>query len=230
MPDNLTITPPLSSNTGVEICVNQDDIRGNLRFPRSFFSFFKDKTDFPLSEASKYCVDKFTALQGYLSVNPPFLTEVFHNAGIQKCCERPPPSVNECLRKKRENELKEYLDSLPKLNFRRKVNAWLSNSDGETTLQERIEPQEQSYSVLSQYYQSDFMNSNILQINDIPHLHSDEFMKLLLFFLFQSLFSSFAGGPLMFLVISMCFLVFLGSKSPVFIFQSITILGSFLDI
>jgi hypothetical protein len=92
-------SPPPSSQIETVNGAGTDDRQNDVRFPRSFFSFFKDKTNFPLSAASQYCVDKFTELQGYLSVNPQFDVEIFHNAGINKCCERSPPSVNSCLQR-----------------------------------------------------------------------------------------------------------------------------------
>ena len=208
---------------------SRDVHQDNLRFPRSFFSFFKDKSSFPLTDASQYCVDKFTALQGYLSVNPPFDTEIFHNAGIQKCCERPPPSVNDCLRKKKESDDREFLNSLPKMDHNKKVNAWLTGQYNEATFADLFEHKIDSRtSIFSQYYQSDFLNSHFLEMNDIPHLEMDEFLKLLSFLFLQS-WLSFLAGPLVLLLSTIIFFMFLGQKGPVFSFQLLLIFGNFLD-
>ena len=101
--------PPLhSSQIETVDDAGADECQHDVRFPRSFFSFFKDKSNFPLSAASQYCVDKFSALQGYLSVNPQFNVEIFHNAGINKCCERAPPLLIVVFKKREKRRTKNF--------------------------------------------------------------------------------------------------------------------------
>ena len=142
----------------------------------------------------------------------------------------PPPSVNSCLQRKRETADKEFLYSLPKLNFNQKVQAWLSGSYRETAFAELNTNKEDSCSsILSLYYQSDFLNSFVFE-NDIPHLHLDEFLKLFSSFLFSSWVSFLAGGHLVFFLFLLTFLMFLGPKRPLFFFQLLTLIGGLLDI
>ena len=100
--------PPHSSQIETVDDAGADECQDDVRFPRSFFSFFKDKSNFPLSAASQYCVDKFSALQGYLSVNPQFNVEIFHNAGINKCCERAPPLLIVVFKKREKRRTKNF--------------------------------------------------------------------------------------------------------------------------
>ena len=219
-------TPP----SPMEMVASADQVDGStvLRFPRSYLSFFRNIPEFPVSAASKYCLDKFSELQGYLSVNPPFDVEIFHNANIRDCCVRPPPSVNDCIRNKRCEDLRNHLESLPKENYQNKVNKWLGGSGTEP--QGDITHIMKEETCPSLYYQSDFANSHFLQINDIPHLNSEEFVKSLCIFFFQIWLSYALGGLPSLLLSTFTFFCFLGQKTPVFSFQLLACLGSFLDL
>ena len=57
----------------------------------------------------------------------------------------------------------------------------------------------------------------------------DEFLKLLSFLFLQS-WLSFLAGPLVLILSTIIFFLFLGQKGPVFSFQLLLIFGNFLDI
>ena len=217
-PCPLAPPPPSIKGEGHEF---QQDVDTKLRLPRSYYSVFKDKSNFKhlRTIASLYCLDKCTALQGYLSYNPPLDTEIFHNAGITKCCERSPPSVNDCIKKKRSEDLKNLLNSLPKVNYKSKVDAWFGKVSTELPRAIIMNDGPISCTSASGYYQSDFMEENLLGSNEISHLHKDEFLQFtVFFFLLMSISFSFCGFFSL-LFSTMIFSLLLGKKNSIILFS-----------
>ena len=169
--DSISIPPPLEhlisppNPLAMTASVDPADASDVLWFPRSYLSFFRNIPDFPVSAANQYCLDKFSELKGYLSINPPFNVEIFHNANIKDCCIRPPPSVNECIRNKGSEDLRNHLESLPKDNYQNKVNKWLGGSSAGPLGD--IDHEMKEDTCLSLHYQSDFADSQIIQIDAI---------------------------------------------------------------
>ena len=207
---------------------NNDDISKSSQFklPKSYFSWFKDLSNFDKTGAAGYFVDTFSALQGHLSNNPPFNVEIFHNARHYECCERPPPSVNSCKKQKRSLELKTYLDNLPKDDFKLKIQRWFNLDDVVFPDPEILNT---PASLESAYYQSSYQGPTP-QIDNIHALNEHDYFRFVSWSLVQFLASFFFGNLNVVLITSLISCLFMGRSMVPLFFHSCFLLGSGLDV
>ena len=230
--------PPSCSNITPLICeplplittvqTNNDDISKSSQFklPKSYFSWFKDLSDFDRTGAAGYFVDSFSALQGYLSDKPPFNVEIFHNAHHYECCDRPPPSVNSCKKQKRSLELKSYLENLPQDDFQLKIKRWFDLEDVVFPVPEIVNI---PASLESEYYQSSYKGPTS-QTDNMSNLKQETFYWFVSWAFVQLIASFFFGNLNMFLSTFLISCVFMGkSLIPIF-FHTCFCLGSGLDV
>ena len=216
---------PFDSNKEIVNSMQED----KLRFPSSFYNLFKAVSGIDWSRAAEYHLDAFTALRDHISVSPPFITEVFHRAGRDDCCNRP-PSANSCIRNKRKVENKEILDSLPVFTLSECLSKWFS---GNIEL-ENSEPEKVDIKVppppsgCSNYYQSDY-NEHFAQTFEFPKFGEHEF-KYFSFTLFLVVFiSTFFGGSMVILPVLTAWFVLFRSRSLSWLYTVLLLLGGFLE-
>ena len=205
-----------------------------LRFPKSFFHYFKSLPNFPKTKAGGYFLDSISALRDCISENPPMNPTIFHNAGLTFCCKREPPSQNSCMENRDRIDLKCFLDNLPKDSLRDKLYRWW-NSDQLSPPPPPAQgaepsPQDFNFSEPSDYYISSYCASNPVQFHEIPDHSIWEFMIFTALYIVQFL-GLYAFQNLGFLPLSTLVLFFGWGRGSIKIFNSyLEILGFFIEI
>ena len=208
-----------------------EQVEPKLRFPKSYFSWFKSLKDFNKSEAVQYFVDSGSALKDYLSAHPQLDVQIYHNAGRNLCCDRPPPSVNSCVKRRREVELTNHLSNLPKFDLDNKIHTWFGTHTDSSrkihcaTNSPRNSPPQDDF---SESYPSG--EQEYLGAEDAPNLSRTQYLQYLVFFILQLFFFNSYGNFHFSLLTSSLFFAFLGKSAPSFFFGSCFYIGSGLDL
>ena len=205
----------------------------SLRLPRSYYNWFKSLPGFKRSHAAQYVLDSFSKVKGYLSESPQFDPQIFHNAGKDMCCLRPPPSVNSCVQKQRTLDARLLLESLPRDNIASKLNRWFDEKifpETNVNLDNGSKPQADTGLQASDYYQTHFSKSCKLVIEEIPHLESGDMEKFTFLQIFIILSSLLLGGVPLVLVSMIILFLMWGRSSIRIIYGQIGFLGRCVEI
>ena len=208
--------------------------QNKISFPKSFFNYFKNSVDTEFVKArAAYFLDSLTGMTGYIREKPDldFNTVIFHDKGIEGCCNKPPPSKNKCDKYKENLENKHFLDNLPRTGLNEKVASWLYGTSTDCMdFNKKVEKINTDSVSASEDYISEYRGHQGLEWKELPYLDDGEFtilsiLGLTIFMLFMFFVPTIGGCAMGILA----FFLILGKKVLPYYFHLLVKIGYKLE-